>query len=392
VTGRALENAIIRLLKFYPFYGQFLLNFRREQVESPQALGVTIRSGVPVITVNGAAFAALHPVEQEALLQHVVKHVLHLHMLRGKGRNRHDWDMACDLAINPGISGLPEEAALPGMYRQPAGLSAEEYYARLTSPFDMGNLDGMGIGNAAEDVGGHAIPDPRAEAASLSGTTIDSHAFWHEADSTPLRLGEEVVRGLVNDALKAADGMVPLELRKVIAGYLAPAPVPWRQVLRQFIATAGRTGRRNTWSREHRRFEHATPGIRKNRKLNLLVGVDVSDSTNAPELREAFAAELLRIAQGREAAITVVYANSRIQKIERLSGRGVVQSYHGGGFTDLRPLFDYARALHPPPAAVIYITDGFGEAPETMEIPTLWVLTREGERPVPWGVELRLDV
>nr|WP_279342353.1 VWA-like domain-containing protein [Geotalea sp. SG265] len=387
-----MENAVIRLLKQYPFYGQFLLNFHRQQVDSKEPLGVTIRGGVPVLTFNGSCFAKLQPREQEALLQHGVKHVLHLHMLRRKGRNGHDWDIACDLAVNPGIEGLPEEAAYPALFGQPDSLAAEEYYARLTSRFDMGNLAGGGIGDASRDVGGHAGPDQSGEAACQRASTIDSHASWHEADSTPLKLGEEVVRGMVNEALKAADGAVPPELRRVVEGYLLPSPIPWKQVLRQFMATAGRTGRRTTWSREHRRFEHITPGIRKNHKLNLLVGVDVSDSTNAGELREAFARELLHIARGREAVITVIYANSRIQKIESLNGRGVVQSYHGGGFTDLRPLFDYARILQPRPAAVIYLTDGFGQAPETMEIPTLWVLTREGERPVPWGLELRLDI
>jgi predicted metal-dependent peptidase len=392
MADRLLENAIIRLLKQYPFYGQFLLSFRRERADCPEPLGVTIRSGTPVMTVNNAAFSALSAVEQEGLLRHVVKHVLHLHMLRGKGRNRHDWDVACDLAVNPGIEGLPEEAVLPVMFRQPDGLAAEEYYARLTSPFDMGNLSGGGLGNADRDQGGYAGHDQELNEACRNRTAIDSHAAWAEADSTPLQLGEEVVRGLVNEALRAVDGMVPADLRQVIEGYLAPSPIPWKQVLRQFIATAGRTGRRSTWSREHRRFEHMTPGSLKNRKLNLLVGVDVSDSTNAGPLREAFARELLAIARGRESALTVVYANSRIQKIESLSGHGVVQSYHGGGFTDLRPLFDFARTLQPRPAAVIYITDGFGEAPELMEFPTLWVLTKEGERPVPWGVELRLDV
>ncbi|GAB7028410.1 vWA domain-containing protein [Geotalea toluenoxydans] len=392
MTDRVLENAIIRLLKQYPFYGQFLLNFRRESMACNEPLGVTIRSGLPVLTVNGEKLATFTPMEQEGLLRHVVVHVLHLHMLRRKGRNGHDWDMACDLAVNPGIEGLPAEAAYPAQYGQPDGLAAEEYYARLTSPFDMGNLAGGGIGNAAQDRGGHAGPDAREEAACHRGATIDSHASWHEADSTPFKLGEEVVRGLVNGALKAADGAVPPELRQVVAGYLNPSPIPWKQVLRQFIATAGRAGRQTTWSREHRRFEHTTPGTRKHRKLNLLVGVDVSDSTNASVLREAFARELQQIARGRETTITVVYANSRIRKIEHLSGRGVVQSYHGGGFTDLRPLFDHARALQPRPAAVIYLTDGFGEAPDTMEFPTLWVLTKEGEKPVPWGVELRLDI
>jgi len=48
--------------------------------------------------------------------------------------------------------------------------------------------------------------------------------------------------------------------------------------------------------------------------------------------------------------------------------------------------------MHPRPAAVIYLTDGVGPAPEKMEFPTLWVLTQEGEKPVPWGVELRLHI
>jgi predicted metal-dependent peptidase len=145
--------------------------------------------------------------------------------------------------------------------------------------------------------------------------------------------------------------------------------------------------------REHRRFSHDTPGVRKRRRLNLLVGIDVSDSTNIVELREAFARELLQIARGRESRITVLYANSRIQRIECFSGSSCsVQRYDGGGFTDLRPAFEYARTTHPLPAAVIYLTDGIGPVPDKMEFPTLWVLTGEGEKPAPWGVEMRLEV
>jgi len=222
---------------------------------------------------------------------------------------------------------------------------------------------------------------------------VDDHAVWEEADSTPLRLAEEMVRGMVRDAWQKCDGVVPGEVRTLVAGMLAPSPIPWRMVLRQFVATAGRVGRRSTWQRENRRFAHETPGTRKRHRLSLLVGVDVSDSTDIAELREAFAAELVRIARGRETFLTVLYANSRIQKIHSFRGSAVeVESYHGGGFTDLRPVFDHARTMHPRPAAVIYLTDGVGPAPEKMEFPTLWVLTREGEQPVPWGVELRLDV
>jgi predicted metal-dependent peptidase len=287
---------------------------------------------------------------------------------------------------------MPDEAPHPVQFDFHEGLTAEEYYQLLSRKLDTGNLDGNGVGNASQDAGLHKGPGMGREK-SVTAEPLDNHALWEDAESTPLRLAEEVVRRMAREAWRGSDGEVPADISQLVAGLLAPSPIPWRQILRQFIATAGRVGRTTTWMREHRRFSHDTPGIKKQRRLNLLVGVDVSDSTNAPELREAFARELARIAHGREARITVLYANSRIQKIASFSGSAFIpQVYHGGGFTDLRPVFDHARTMQPRPAAIIYLTDGYGEAPDTMEFPTLWVLTSEGERPAPWGVELRLDV
>jgi len=393
--SRVLENAVVRLLKSHPFYGHFMLGFRRRQVADGQALGVTIHNGTPTLCFDPAAFARFDADEQRALLEHVLKHVLHLHMARRKDRHLHDWDIACDLAINPTIADLPPQAALPRKFKLEEGLAAEEYYRQLTLRFDTGNLEGRGFGNATRD-SGEAVDEgedelPGAEAAPLE--TIDDHQVWAEADSTPQGLAEEVVRSMVREAYRKSSGEVPGDLRPLIEGMLAPSPIPWKQVLRQFVAAAGRVGRRSTWKREHRRFSHDTPGIRKRQRLNLLVGVDVSDSTNFRELRETFARELVQIARGRESRITVLYAGSRIQRIDSFVGSpDVVEVFEGGGFTDLRPVFAYARGMQPRPSAVIYLTDGFGPAPETMEFPTLWVLTRDGEKPVEWGVELRLDV
>jgi hypothetical protein len=55
--------------------------------------------------------------------------------------------VACDLAINPGIEGLPDDALVPEQYGLEAGLAAEEYYGLLVPPFDTGNLEGSGYGD-----------------------------------------------------------------------------------------------------------------------------------------------------------------------------------------------------------------------------------------------------
>jgi predicted metal-dependent peptidase len=275
------------------------------------------------------------------------------------------------------------------MYGMEAGLASEEYYDALVPPFDAGNLEGSGYGDSQQEGQG---TDGQGQAEIRDATTLDDHEIWSDADSTPLPLAEEMMRAITRDSLRGSDGETPADVRIVVDDLLLPSPIPWRQILHQFVATAGRVGKTTTWMREHRRFSHDTPGNRKRRRLNLLVGIDVSDSTDIVRLREAFARELLQIARGRDAHITVLYANSRIQKVEAFNSYAcVLQLYEGGGFTDLRPVFEYARGMHPLPAAVIYMTDGIGPVPEEMAFPTLWVLTAEGEKPAPWGIELRLE-
>jgi predicted metal-dependent peptidase len=389
MSGRHLENTLVRLLKKRPFYGHLAVGLRKSDSNAPHPLGVTIREGVPTLTVNDHLFSAQSPDTREALVEHCIRHLLHLHPFRRKERNRHDWDLACDLALNDSIENLPPGSPKAGQLSLPTGLAAEEYYRLLVDPFDCGSMPGKGAGDADKDTGDRIGPQEK----STSHAPLDDHTVWDEANGTPLRLAEEMVRGAVRDAYRKADGEIPPEIRPLVREMMAPSPIPWRMLLRQFIATAGRIGRQSTWQRENRRFAHAAPGIRKRHRLNLLIGVDVSDSTNAPQLREAFARELLRIARGRDTLLSVLYANSRVQRIDSFKGNNAVcESYHGGGFTDLRPVFAHARNMRPLPAAVIYLTDGIGPAPEKMEFPTLWVLTREGEKPVPWGVELRLDI
>lgn len=390
-----LQNTIIRLLKKRPFYGHLLLGCDRQQVAG-ERFGITVRSGTPVLVFGREALQGFSPEQQEALLEHLLRHLLHLHPLRSKGRHPMVWDLACDLAINPEIQGLPETVAVPEQFNLPTGLAAEDYEQQLIRRFGLGNLQGDGAGDESrasrgrEDAG---AGDAQAELqqASEQREQLDDHQHWPDSDSTPLRLAEEVVRQLVREAHRKSDGEVPAELESLVCGFLAPPVIPWHQILRQFVATAGRMGHQSTWKREHRRFAHDTPGQRKQRRLNLLIGIDVSDSTMKPELREAFARELLQIARGANSQLTLLYSGSRIQQIRTFTSSNLVtEVFHGGGFTDLRPVFDYARTLQPLPAAIIYLTDGYGEAPERMEFPTLWVLTEDGRKPVDWGVELRL--
>ncbi|PLX86909.1 MAG: hypothetical protein C0618_07950 [Desulfuromonas sp.] len=379
---RPLEDSIVRLLKSRPFYGHLLLQFRRRQTTSGKAAGATIRDGVPTLYINPQHFSLFSPAEQDALLEHLIKHILHLHPSRRGDRNPRFWDLACDVAINQTIDHLPPEAAQPQSFRLPENLAAEEYYPRLQQVPLLGTSTGQGDGSGqrGDTLQNGTQIDP-----------IDDHQIWQEASRTPPALSEQVVRTMVQSALRKSHDEVSDDIRTLIDPLLQLPTIPWQQILRQFVGTAGRTGRTATWQRAHRRFGHTTPGHKKRQLLNLLVAIDTSESTDSEDLREAFARELLQIARSRQSRITVLYAGSTIRRIDTFSRAPQhCDVVRGGGFTDLRPAFDYALTMQPRPAAIIYLTDGYGPAPETMEIPTLWALTPDGQKPVDWGVELRL--
>jgi len=390
---RQLEDAIVRLLKQRPFYGHFLLQCRRRSYQGRKAVAVTLSDALPTLMVSPQHFSLFSANEQQALLEHLVKHVLHLHPCRRKDRHPRLWDLACDLAINPGIDYMPAEAPRPERLKLAAGLAAEEYYDLLLLIPRLGDQLGDGHGDSAADLSGEQTTDKSSanlEAHQLQ--PLDDHLHWHDAERTPDSLSEQVVRQMVQSAWKKSGDEGVSDLRSLLHSYLSPPTIPWQQILRQFIGTAGRVGKTSTWKRAHRRFDQSTPGVRKQQYLNLVVGIDVSDSTDTQPLREAFARELLRITQSRQSRITVLYAGSRIQKVAAFSGNpAVIDVFRGGGFTDLRPVFDHACKMQPRPAAIIYLTDGFGPAPESSDIPTLWVLSSEGQKPVEWGLELRLD-
>jgi predicted metal-dependent peptidase len=55
-------------------------------------------------------------------------------------------------------------------------------------------------------------------------------------------------------------------------------------------------------------------------------------------------------------------------------------------------VFAYFNLFRIDPSCLIYITDGYGLAPDNSPpYPVLWILTDDGEKPSPWGWELRLQ-
>ena len=85
-----------------------------------------------------------------------------------------------------------------------------------------------------------------------------------------------------------------------------------------------------------------------------------------------------------------------IQQIENFSGDTPLppnyqwESYGHGG-TSFIPPFEYVKEHELHPDILIYLTDGYGDAPEKApKFPVLWVLTNDGEEPALWGKKIKL--
>lgn len=96
--------------------------------------------------------------------------------------------------------------------------------------------------------------------------------------------------------------------------------------------------------------------------------------------------------------VTVIQCDAKVGKVERFtSDRPLPKGYQwetvGVGGTSFVPVFDYVKAHGMRPNVLLYVTDGYGDAPEKAPpYPVLWVLTSDGKEDfVNWGQKLRLS-
>lgn len=162
-------------------------------------------------------------------------------------------------------------------------------------------------------------------------------------------------------------------------------PHPWQNLLARYR----RLERRNTrsWpSRRHPARVGVVPGHRLRRLgARVLVAIDTSGSMT-PQMLACINVELFAMAAGNT-KLSIVECDTAVQREYRYE-RPIV-AVTGGGGTDLRPPF--AKWDPTKFDAMVYFTDGYGQAPDKEpDFPLFWLLAPGDWRlPANWGVVLR---
>jgi len=307
-----------------------------------------------------------------------------LHLRRQGSRDHARWNYAIDHEVNALLRRegfqMPRDAVFVAEW---AGYGAEQVYDLLKE------REGLDRPPTADvHLGEHPLHGTVASGAAF-GPIVGKCDPEYPGRVDGAAGGEWASRVAALGAL--LQGALPGALAEALRGLTDPT-VPWHVLLRDFVTRA--TGGRLRWLPPSRRHVHRGMYLPSRRGDVVRVAVALDTSASTGPYWEQFAAELRSMlgAFGRY-EVRMLQCDVRVthdQAYDDSMPLPVAIPFAGGGGTCFTPVFQ--RLAPRPPDALVFLTDGYGEAPaEAPPYPVLWVLTPSGVRPAPWGRTVAMD-
>lgn len=397
-----------KLLVRFPFTGGFLM--RMEFVPVRDCRLRTAATDGERIFMDIAFCTTLSNDERLFVMAHEVWHCVLMHMLRCQTRDPSAFNVATDMEVNRMLKkeGLkpPSKCLMPKAEWDE--LSAEEIYEHIRKRPKQGMQeqdvrgvdmqDGDGIGSDKQ-FDKHIYPSTSSGEDDTIVVTDQWGEVGFDKDYAPLitkELADKIRERIVAVAqqIERTRGTIPEHLANIVRAALRPQ-IRWQEVLAQFVTSCYGGSRR--WLPPNRR--HISQGLylqsSRKERLQAAVAIDTSGSTTA-DLPQFFSELTSLLNTFGDYELTVMQCDCEIQNVEKFDAYTPFHSIdwkaYGHGGTDFRPPFVYvAEHSEIEPSCLIYITDGCGPAPDNPPpYPVLWILTGNGEKPAPWGWDLRL--
>lgn len=337
------------------------------------------------VFLNADFMASRSVADRRFILAHEVWHCALGHHRRQLSRESERWNHACDYEVNALLKGMLGHCPAEALYKAGfVGQSAEQIYPRLaacTPPrrrtrsgsrrrlLDVHDLTGI-LGD------GGSVNDP---AFSPRPVTADNARRWQQR---LVATAQQVER-------QHGQGSLPAQLRTLIERLRRPV-VAWQQVLATFIQTTLSGSRQ--WLPPSRRHVHAGLYLPSQRSQTLSLAVALDTSGSCQQALPHFLSELAGILGACDrVSLDVLEFDAEVARRTTLDESELYRlsqwECHGGGGSDIRPVFDALEAT--PPDVLVAFTDGYIAAPENVPgYPVLWCLTERGRRPVDWGTEI----
>ena len=343
--------------------------------------------------------------ERLTILAHEIWHCGLSHFSREKGRiEEHNmWNHAIDHEVNTLLKEdgfkIPKHAVL---YAGWEGESAEKIYQLIQD----GTIEMRG-----KCLDEHDNPSPDedripGEDGTDGWSTIDIDEEGNisakvDSDFRPVR-SDEVWKEWKNKMAAAAQQCQErgndLGIYKSKLDDLFESKIPWREILRQFLTPMFDNTRK--WLPPNRRHVYKRiylPSLRKEKQLNIAVAIDTSGST-VGDIVTTFVSEVFSILNSFGGyKMRLIQCDHKITDDVTFDADNPFQTadfdLKGGGWTDFNPVFDLLDASEEPPEALLFLTDGYGNAPKNPpNYPVIWGIIEGGCEPVYWGQSVSIDI
>ncbi|MGX5609469.1 vWA domain-containing protein [Bacillus cereus] len=409
-----LSDDLVYLIRKQGFFASIAVDMKKVVTMEVPIAAVNVLNAISHLYINPITYPNLEKKERIAVLIHEILHLALFHVFRyldlpDDEKHHYLWNLACDCAINQLIPNnneiaLPKGAIFPETFKQwgidvPKGLSAEEYYEFLKDNQDkipedmnggMDNEDGEGEGKD-----GNGSPNQNGGGNKQGkGKYKNWHKKWGETKGSK-KINEAAVKNSVRKAYTREAGSIPGNLKRVIEEIIE-SKIPWTQMFSKYTAKYLKASYLTTFKRESRRLGALAKGRRQKRKLAVAIIADTSMSIGDENLAQ-FSGHIVKIWKSG-VKVTVIEADAEITDVYEFKGKINRINYAGGGGTSFIPPFEYIQKERMEIDLVIYLTDGYGDAPEKFNIPTIWCLVPDGKKPstpgggeVKWGDVIKMN-
>lgn len=373
-----VNDVIMKLLIEQPFYGYVAASVSLVETEKVATIKM---ASIPelIIYYNPVWFKSLSGQNKMGVVLHELLHVILMHQYRRGNRQIILWSIACDMAVNelipakyiPGDSVTVDRIARKIKRTIENGRNAEYYYDIITDVED-----------------------------TLSFTAIEGDSilvFEGESKLKVQKISEENASAMEINALKnnlsqsisdaKSDGEIPSGLEERVDEVYKDFQLDWRVILKRFLTGRGKMIIRKSYKRQSRRYEEL-PGTKRSIGVDALIAIDESGSIS-DSLVQSFYQELKEINKITGTSMLVTRFDTQCTLPVPLNAFVVESKRVKRGGTDFRPVFKLADDQKIP--LVIIFTDGDGEAPASANQNTLWVLTKNGKKPAPFGYCLEFE-
>jgi len=413
-----IELIVFNLLLHEHFFGTFIIHMQREiRYDFPAPAGVTIKKGSPLLALNPVLLLRYTHKEVKAIMIHEVYHLLHFHLLRHKeNNNRFDnqvENIVMDVAINQFISDIPDECVTYDNFCKMFKLDpyrverkkefeyyldlvknskeyqkqAEQYKQMMKDVQDI--LDQLSQGNGSGNQKGDKDGSDGKSIQEKLDEILDkkypiSHGMWDESDSSDVQNMKEIVKHMVNEAIKNC-GNIPGDLQQLINKINEPTIIKWQDELKRLVGSVRCPFKLTPLRRPRRQMErYDLKGRLSDRKVRIAVAIDTSGSMGERELQFVFT-EIFNILQLVKFEMTIIECDMNVQRVYNAKTINEVDMHvKGRGGTSFTPVFKYLKEEMRgtnKPDLLIYFTDGWGEhhLDESYHISPgihlMWVLT-----------------